>query len=137
MAGQDDPDAAGPPIKLPDGSAVQRLPGFHRWLWDGEFCGVIGFRWQPGSSTLAPHVLGHIGFSVVAWKRGQGYAKAALALLLPAARARGLTYVELTADLGNIASQRVILCNRGRLVERFRKAAVYGGAEAFRFRIDL
>lgn len=137
VAGQDDPDAFGPPIKLPDGTSVQRLPGFHRWLWDGEFCGVIGFRWQPGSPALPPHVLGHIGFSVVPWKRGRGYAKAALALLLPEARARGLTYVELTADPENIASQRVILCNRGRLVERFRKLAVYGGAEAFRFRIDL
>ena len=137
VAGQDDPDALGPPIKLPDGSAAQRLPGFHRWLWDGEFCGVIGCRWQPGRSALPPHVLGHIGFSVVAWKRGRGYAKTALALLLPQARGQGLAYVELTSDPGNIASQKVILSNRGRLVERFRKRAVYGGAEALRFRIDL
>jgi predicted acetyltransferase len=137
VAEQDDPDALGPPIKLPDGSVAQRLPGLHRWLWDGEFCGVIGLRWQPGTSALPPHVLGHIGFSVVAWKRGRGYAKAALAQLLPEARARGLTSVELTTDPGNIASQRVILFNRGRLVERFRKSDAYGGAEAFRFRIDL
>lgn len=137
VAAQDDPDALGPPIKLPDGSSARRLPGFRRWLWDGEFCGSIGFRWQPGTSALPQHVLGHIGFSVVPWKRGRGYAKAALAMLLPQARARGLTYVELTTDPGNIASQKVILSNRGMLIERFRKSARYGGAEALRFRIDL
>jgi predicted acetyltransferase len=137
LAEQDDPEALGPPIALPDGTSVQRLPGIHRWLWDGEFCGVIAFRWQPGTSVLPPYVLGHIGFSVVAWKRGRGYAKAALALLLPEARARRLAYVELTTDHGNIASQKVILSNRGRLVERFWKSAAYGGAQALRFRIDL
>src|SRR2546430_6881442 len=35
---------------LPDGSVVPRLPGYRKWIWDGEFCGVIGFRWQPGRS---------------------------------------------------------------------------------------
>jgi len=137
VASQDDPDALGPPINLPDGSSVQRLPEFHRSLWDGEFCGAIGLRWQPGTSALPPHVLGHIGFSVVVWKRGRGYAKTALALLLPHAREQGLAYVELTTDPGNIASRRVILFNRGRLVERFRRVGAYGGAEALRFRIDL
>ncbi len=62
-----DREAKGGPIKLPDGSEVPRLPGFHRWLWDGEFCGVIGFRWQPGTVELPPTCLGHIGFG----KRGR------------------------------------------------------------------
>ena len=57
-------------------------------MWDGEFCGSIGFRWQPGTSTLPPYVLGHIGYAVVPWKRGRGYATQALALLLPEARKR-------------------------------------------------
>jgi hypothetical protein len=35
VAALDDPDAKGGPITLPDGSTVARLPGFHRWLWDG------------------------------------------------------------------------------------------------------
>jgi hypothetical protein len=39
LASLDDPDGRGAPIQLPDGSMVQRLPGFRRWMWDGEFCG--------------------------------------------------------------------------------------------------
>src|SRR5438552_13653336 len=48
LASMEDREAKGPPITLPDGSAARRLPGFRRWLWDGEFCGSIGLRWQPG-----------------------------------------------------------------------------------------
>ena len=72
----------------PTAAEVPRLPGFVRWLWDGEFCGQIGFRWQPGTEALPPHCLGHIGYAVVPWKRGKGYATRALAMLLPE-RARG------------------------------------------------
>src|SRR4051794_25295900 len=48
LAEQVDREAKGPAIILPDGRAVPRLPGIHLWMWDGEFCGSIGFRWQPG-----------------------------------------------------------------------------------------
>jgi predicted acetyltransferase len=133
----DDPEGKGAPIRLPDGSEVERLPGFHRWLWDGEFCGVIGFRWQPGTADLPAHVLGHIGYGVVAWKRGRGYASRALGLLLPEAAAMGLPWVELTTDADNVPSQKVILNNGGYLVERFNKPSVYGGTESLRYRIDL
>ncbi len=47
-----DPEAKGPPIVLPDGSSAARLPGFRLWLWDNEFCGSIGLRWQPGTSEV-------------------------------------------------------------------------------------
>ena len=137
VAGLDDREARGGPITLPDGSTVPRLPGFHRWLWDGEFCGSINVRWQPGTAALPPHVLGHIGYSVVPWKQGRGYATGGLALLLPEVRALGLSHVELTTDPDNLASQRVILANGGRLVERFRKAEGYGGGDSLRWRIDL
>jgi len=137
LARQVDREAKAPPVRLPDGSTARRLPGYRRWIWDGEFCGVIGFRWQPGTTDLPPHCLGHIGFSVVPWKRRRGYATRALALLLPDARQEGLAFVELTTDETNAASQRVISANGGQLVERFFKPAVYGGAASLRYRIFL
>jgi predicted acetyltransferase len=107
------------------------------WMWDGDFCGSIGFRWQFGTSELPPYCLGHIGYSVVPWKRGRGYATRALRLLLPLAKAEGLAYVELTTDADNVASRRVIEANGGTVVEHFVKPAEYGGAESLRFRIEL
>lgn len=132
-----DREAKGPPIRLPDGSTFPRLPGYRKLMWDGEFCGTVGFRWQPGTSALPAHVLGHVGYAVVPWKRRLGYATRALALFLDDARAEGLAYIELTADADNLPSQKVITANGGVLVERFRKAPQYGGGEALRFRIEL
>jgi len=137
VASLDDPEGKGTPVKLPDGSTVKRLPGFVRWIWDGEFCGSIGFRWQPGTSDLPSYVLGHIGYAVVPWKENRGCATRALKLLLPEARDRGLSYVELTTNPDNIPSQRVITSNGGTLIKRFKKDATYGGGEALLFRIAL
>lgn len=137
LAEQVDREAKGPPVELPDGSTVPRLPGYRRWMWDGEFCGTIGFRWQPGTTDLPPTCLGHIGYSVVPWKRRRGYATRALAELLVDARAEGLAFVELTTDVGNVASQAVIEANGGELVERFRKPIAYGDAESLRYRIHF
>ena len=133
----DDPKGKGPPLVLTDGTALPRIPGYYRWMWDGEFCGSIGFRWQDGTSELPAHVLGHVGFSVVPWKRGNGYAAKALAALFPDARARGLTYLDLTADDGNIASRKTIEACGGVFVERFTKMAAFGGQESVRYRIML
>ena len=113
VALQVDREAKGPPIELPDGSTAQRLPGYRLWMWDGEFCGAIGLRWQTGTSALPPHVLGHIGYAVVPWMRRRGCATKALGLLLPLARAEGLDWVEITTDADDIPSQRVILANGG------------------------
>ena len=137
LAGQVDREAKGPRIKLPDGSIVPRLPGFRRWMWDGEFCGSIGFRWQPGTTDLPPHSLGHIGYSVVSWKRRRGYATRALALFMHDIRGEGLPFVELTTDPDNDASRRVIEANGGVLVERFTKPAQYGNKPGLRYRIAL
>jgi predicted acetyltransferase len=137
LRSMDDPDASGPDIVLSDGSTVPRLPGVRRWLWDGEFSGSIGLRWRRGTAELPPYCLGHIGFAVVPWKRNKGYAKQALALLLPDARRVGLPYVELTTEPDNAASQKVILANGGKLIERFEKSAENGGGECLRFRIAL
>jgi predicted acetyltransferase len=130
-----DREAAGGPVVLPDGSCTERLPGIRMWLWDGEFCGVIAFRWQPGTTALPAHVLGHVGYTIVPWKRGRGYATQALRQFLPIVKEEGLAYVELTTDPGNAASRRVIEANGGRFIEPFVKPAAYGGTPGLRYRI--
>ncbi len=137
LASLDDPEARGAPVELPDGSTVPRLPGVVRWMWDGAFCGMIGFRWQAGTAELPPSCLGHIGYNVVPWKRGQGHATRALSAMLDQARDLGLPWVELTTTPDNASSRHVIEANGGRLVERFAKLPAYGGGAALRFRIDL
>ena len=130
-----DRTGSGPAITLHDGTVVPRLPSYDRWLWDGDFCGAIKFRWQRGTNELPPYVLGHIGFAVVPWKRSRGYATAALRLLLAEIPRDDFKYVELTTDVSNVASQHVIEANGGVRVETFFKAAEYGGAESYRYRI--
>lgn len=137
LALQSDREARGPRIELPDGSFAERLPGFHMWMWDGEFSGSIGMRWRRGTTALPPTCLGHVGYGVVPWKRGMGYATRALALMLPLARAEGLPFVEITTDIDNIPSQRVIEKNGGVLVERFYKLPIYGGTPALKYRVSL
>ena len=132
-----DREAKGDPIVLADGSTVKRLPGYVKWMWDGEFCGSIGLRWQPGTTALPPHCLGHIGYAVVPWKQRLGYAKSALRLILPEAKAVGLPYVEITTDPDNIASQRVIEANGGILVEHFIKPQQFCCKPGLRFRITF
>jgi predicted acetyltransferase len=137
LAALDDVAADGPPIALPDGSTVERLPSTTRWIWDDGFVGAMGFRWQRGSTALPPHVLGHIGFAVVPWRRGQCHATRALALMLPLARALGMDHVTLTTNPDNVASQKAIAANGGALVVMFAKDPAYGGGTALRYRIDL
>jgi predicted acetyltransferase len=125
------------PVTLPDGTQVPRLPGFRRWMWDGEFCGSIDLRWQAGTAELPPYCLGHIGYGVVPWKQRRGYASRALGLMLEEARTVGLPYVEITTDPDNIASQRVILANGGVLCEHFIKPPQFGSRPGMRFRVSL
>ena len=132
-----DREAKGERIVLDDGTTVPRLPGYTQWMWDGEFCGSIGLRWQPGTTDLPPYCLGHIGYAVVPWKQGRGHATRALALIIPDAKAEGLAFVEITTTVDNVASQRVIIANGGELYERFNKPAEYGGAPSYRYRIQL
>jgi predicted acetyltransferase len=133
----DDPHAQGGDIRLPDGSLVSRLPSITRWMWDGEFCGSISLRWSTGTADLPPYYLGHIGYSVVEWKRQRGYATSALAQILPHAREIHLPYVEVVTNLDNVFSQQVILKNGGALIEEFEKPPSTGGGRALRFRIAL
>lgn len=130
-------ESNGQAVTLSDGSKVPRIPGYQRWMWDGEFCGSIGLRWQRGTQELPPYCLGHIGYAVVPWKQRRGYARRALALLLPEAKAEGLAFVEITTDPTNRASQRVIESNGGVLFEHFTKPAQLGSTPGLRYRIAL
>jgi predicted acetyltransferase len=132
-----DKEAAGDPIPLPDGSFVPRLPGYQRWVWDGEFCGAVRLRWQRGTEELPLYCLGHVGYTIVAWKRSKGYATEAVRQILPEAKAVGLRYVEITTDPDNLASRRVIEANGGVFVEEFTKPRQLGGGVGLRFRISL
>ena len=106
-------------------------------MWDGEFCGSIGFRWQPGTTELPPHCLGHIGYEVVPWKQRKGYATAALRLLLSEVKDVGLPFVEITTDPDNMASQRVIEAAGGTLYEKFVKPPQFGSKPGLRYRIAI
>jgi predicted acetyltransferase len=137
LAGLDDREARGGPITLPDGSQVPRLPGFHRWIWDAGFCGSIGFRWQPGTPALPAHVIGHIGYAVVPWRRREGQATRGLGLLLREVAPLGIPWVEVSAEPENAASIGVIAANGGVLVERFTTGPEFGKRPGLRFRIAL
>jgi predicted acetyltransferase len=131
---------------LPDGSMAPRLPGLIRWIWldNAEskdqahaFAGSIGLRWMPGHAPLPPHVLGHIGYSVVPWQRRQGLATWALAAMLGVARGQCFQRLEITTDPDNLASQRVIESNGGLLLGRYARGAAMGGGEILRYEIVL
>ena len=101
-------------VTLGDGTSRERLPDRQFWIVDGAFCGAINLRYQPGTTDLPPHVLGHVGYAVVPWKRRQGAATRALRLVLPVAQALGLPRVMVTAAVDNLVSQRVIAAAGGR-----------------------
>ncbi len=107
-------------VTTEDGTVVPRLPQRVRWMWDaasdgGAFCGSINLRFQPGTLDLPPHVSGHIGYTVVPWKRRRGCARRALALMLQVAAGVGLPRVLVTCDVSNVASRGVIEANGGSL----------------------
>jgi RimJ/RimL family protein N-acetyltransferase len=141
----DDPEGLGPPWKAPDGTMYARLPGLVRWMWEDAgddasepgFAGSINLRWVKDHGPLPAHVLGHIGYAVVPWKRQRGHATQALAQMLLIARAQGMPMVEITTDTDNLPSQRVITANGGVLVEEFTKGVAWGNKPGLRFRIEL
>jgi predicted acetyltransferase len=132
-----DREATGASIPMPDGTHAQRLPGYRRWMWDGEFCGSIGLRWQPGTEELPAYVLGHVGYSVVPWKRRLGHATSAVQAILADAEAEGLRWIEITTDLDNFGSQGVIEGAGGTLVERFTYPTAYGKGDGLRYRLEV
>lgn len=133
-------------IRLHDGSEVARLPDMIRWIIATDrlelpFVGSINLRWQEDEAgrpitELPPHVLGHVGYTILPNHAGNGYASAALATMLAEARTIGLPFVKITCDADNAASRRIIEKNGGRFVESF-VAPFYGPGERLMYRIDL
>ncbi|NSC20556.1 GNAT family N-acetyltransferase [Streptomyces albus subsp. chlorinus] len=70
---------------------------------DGRAVGGLGFNRVPDADGTVT-----IGYSLNASVRGRGYASEALRALLDFAWSRGVTLVKADADLGNLASQRVM-----------------------------
>lgn len=133
----DDLEAERPPVELPNGAIIPRIPSITRWMWDGEVCGSTQLRWLPGTTDLPPYCLGHISYAVFPWKRQNGYATKSLAQILPYAKELGMSFVEIVADIENAISQKVILANGGVLFEEFTKTFLAGGGQALRYRISF
>jgi predicted acetyltransferase len=74
---------------------------------------------------------------VVPWKQRRGYATEALRLMLVEAKQTALPFVEITTDLDNVPSQKVVTANGGVLVHEFDKGPAYGHGTARLYRIDL
>ena len=76
-------------------------------------------------------------YEVFSWKRNKGHASEALRQILPEARKLEMPFVELTTDVDNLISQKVIKNNGGVLHDKFVKPVVHGGTDGLRFRIYL
>lgn len=122
---------------LSDGRVMPLLPMRMRWIWDGAFCGVVNLRWQPGTTALPDHVLGHVGYAIVPWRRGHGLAKRALRHILSEAREVGLDAVTICTTADNPASQAVIRANGGGTPEPFNDVGDAAGTVRLRYRIGL
>ena len=122
--------------RSPDGSEVPWLPGMVFWVWDGTFCGTINLRYVRGSQQLPPHVSGHIGYAIVPWKRGRGYAKEALRQLLLRVPGTGLRYLSVTCDEDNVGSRKVIEANGGIFIGA-RPSEEQPDKRKLHFRIDV
>jgi predicted acetyltransferase len=85
---------------------------------------------------LPPTCLGHVGYTVVPWRRREGLATEALRELIPIACDLGLSYVDLTVDADNRGSQRVIEKSGGQRIGNVAKLHVYDAEETWLYRIE-
>lgn len=137
LFGLQDPDGTGPAVRLPDGSYVQRLPSLRRWMWADGFCGTIGLRWAKGSADLPPTASGHVGYAVVPHRRREGHASNALLGILPLAKSIGLPHIDITTDVGNLASIGVMTKAGAVFQKRYPKHPMLGLGDEVLYRINL
>lgn len=97
--------------RVPDGW----VPGAEFWLDDGAGEIVACVRLRFWLTPLLEVEGGHIGYDVRPSARCRGFGTAALRLVLPEARRRGLERVRVTADSDNLASIKIIERNGGAL----------------------
>ena len=91
------------------------VPGTEFWLEDetGEIVACVRLRfWLTPSLEVEG---GHIGYDVRPSARGRGFGTAALRLVLPEARRRGIERVRITVDSDNLPSIAIIERNGGLL----------------------
>ena len=78
------------------------------WISDGAFAGKADLRFVPATGAVPDGVPGHVGYSIVPWKQGRGYATGALRALMAFARAKGLTELQILCNVENTASRSVV-----------------------------
>jgi predicted acetyltransferase len=89
------------------------VPGTEFWLDDdaGEIVACVRLRfWLTPSLEIEG---GHVGYDVRPSSRGRGFGTAALALVLPEARRRGLARVRVTVDSDSVPSVKIVERNGG------------------------
>lgn len=128
---------------IPPNPVLQHVPAYEfemRSVEGGVPMGELRFR--VGDAENALRYPGHIGFEVKDEFRGRRYAARSLLLLLPFARAHGLTGVWLSCDPDNLASRRTCEIAGARLREiveipRTHDMYLKGMHVACRYLIDL
>lgn len=140
LASLDNPDGTGAPLLLDDGRVVPRLSYKRYWMVDDSddsYIGEMNLRWQKGTSTLPEYCLGHIGYAVVPWKRGNGYAGLALRQLSQLAKGYGLDWLDISMEISNIASRRTAEKAGAEYIKAFNAGPEYGNAEAVLYRLAI
>jgi predicted acetyltransferase len=104
-------------------------------LADNKEVGFCQLRLIPSKSSEMPKSFeNHIYYEVNPEQRGQGYATQALALLLAEAKKSNLQEVILVVATANIASQKVVLKNGGKVIAVTKGMS---GAEYQKYSINL
>jgi len=110
------------------------VPVTEFWLVDGDaYIGTAYVR-HVLNENLA-RIGGHIGYDIRPSKRGKGYGNTILELVLPKAKALGISKALLTCDVTNVASRKIIEKNGGVLEDQVPNPET--GVDKLRYWIDI